>query len=60
MKTIKIKRKTGREVVIKHACEHSKNSYVKCEGGFAIIRDEWGTEKIFPAKDIEEITVSNA
>ncbi len=33
----------------------SYTKWVRYEGAFVIIKDEWGTEKAFPAADVEHV-----
>jgi len=57
MKSIIINKKDGttKEFHHKGRAGGSWAISIRCEGGFAIIKDEWGNETIIPDQDIEEI-----
>ncbi len=57
MRSITIKKKDGtvKEFHHKGRAGGSWTISIRYEGGFAIIKDEWGSETIFSAQDIEEI-----
>jgi hypothetical protein len=55
--TVKLKNGKIREFPYQGRCGGSWSNTIQYKGAFAIITDEWGNQTIFPATDIEEVTV---